>query len=72
VNVDVDLLALEEDVSAAMIRFKKGDDDSDDQLDYPGPHSLSLLRQETTGKMTFVIWSLVRDTASERRSSEYI
>jgi len=36
VNVDVDLLALEEDVSAATMRFKKGDDDSDYQLDYPG------------------------------------
>jgi hypothetical protein len=35
VNVDVDLLPLEVDVSAATMRFRKADDDSDDQLRYP-------------------------------------
>jgi hypothetical protein len=34
--VDVDLLPLEVDVSAATMRFRKADDDSDHQLDYPG------------------------------------
>jgi hypothetical protein len=35
VNVDVDLLDLEADVSAVTIRFRKADDDSDHQLNYP-------------------------------------
>ena len=35
-NVDVDLLALREDVSAVTVRFKKGDGDSNYQLDYLG------------------------------------
>jgi hypothetical protein len=35
VNVDVDLLPLEVDASAATTRFRKADDDSDDQLEYP-------------------------------------
>jgi hypothetical protein len=34
VNVDVDLLPLEVDVSAAMMRFRKADDDSEHQLDW--------------------------------------
>jgi hypothetical protein len=35
VNVDVDLLPLEVDVSAATMRLRKADDDSDRQLEYP-------------------------------------
>jgi hypothetical protein len=34
VNVDVDLLPLDVDASAATIRFRKADDDSDYQLGY--------------------------------------
>ena len=34
--MDVDLLPLEVDASAATVRFRKADDDSDHQLDKPG------------------------------------
>jgi hypothetical protein len=34
VNVDVDLLPVEVDASAATIRSRKADDDSDHQLDW--------------------------------------